>query len=495
MPQRECWGTAHHFCARRMCDQQGRDVVQTDWLRLLGRFRRDQRGSIALLFGIMVVPLIIAIGCAVDYTRAASARTALQGAADAAGVAAVSAKSPGFLAAQAMTSDGTVSSGVTDATNFFNGRSSTISGITDLTHTITVVKDGKFVKSTVAFTAKVATTFMAIAGWRNMMVSGTSNSEASLPTFLDFYLMLDVSGSMGLPSTNDEQTKLAKINPDNLSNYPKGCVFACHFTANNACDGGKCKGYDLSRTNGKGGSPVTACSSPGLTNCIQLRADAVGYAVQQLLLTANATTKVTDQFKVGLYPFIQHLYAYSSLTASINGSANNPGTINYAAANLATLLDTGQNANLGSGGTHYENAFPEMKTLIPNSNIGSGATVNDRLPFVFLITDGAQDDQTQSGGGWSGSNHAKILSSTLCDPLKNKLTVAVLYIPYEPIQDPTNYANSEDFYVNDIIPDIPGALKKCATDGFFFTAKTPDDISAALNKMFRQALVSAHITN
>ena len=451
-----------------------------------------------MLFGIVVVPLIIAIGCAVDYTRAVTVRSALQGAADAASVAAVSAKSPGFVAAQAMPEKpdiADVPAGKTDAGAFFDGRVASIKGVASWSKDITVKKEGKFVKSTVSFTAQVATTFMAIAGWRSMTVTGVSRSEASLPTFLDFYLMLDVSGSMGLPSTNDEQTKLAKINPDNLSNYPKGCVFACHFTANNACDGGKCKGYDLSRTNGKGGSPVTACSSPGLNNCIQLRADAVGYAVQQLLLTANATAKVANQFKVGLYPFIRHLYAYSALTASINGSDTTPGTINYAAANLATLLDTGQNATLGSGGTHYENAFPEMKDLIPNSSIGSGATATDRLPFVFLITDGAQNDQTQSGGNWSGSNHAKILDSSLCDTLRNKLTVAVLYIPYEPIQDPTDYANSEDFFVNAIIPSIPGALKKCATTDFFFTAKTPADITAALNKMFRQALVSAHITN
>lgn len=467
-----------------------------DWLRLLSRFRSDQRGSIALLYGITVVPLIITIGCAVDYSRAASARSALQGAADAAGVAAVSAKSPGFIAAQAMTTDGEVSSGVTDATNFFNGRTSTITGITDLTPTITVVRQGKFVKSTVTYTAKVATTFMAIAGWRNMTVSGSSKSEASLPTFLDFYLMLDVSGSMGLPSTNDEQTKLAKINPDNLSNYPKGCVFACHFTANNACDGGKCKGYELSRTNNKGGTPVTSCASPGLNNCIQLRADAVGYAVNQLLLTANATAKVTDQFKVGLYPFIEKLYAYSALTSAISGSVTNSSTINYAAANLATLLDTGQNSTLGSGGTHFDNAFPKMEQLIPNSSIGTGASVNDRMPFVFLITDGAQNDQTQWSGKWSGSNHAKVLNHALCDKLKNKLvTIAVLYIPYEPIQDPTSFANGEDFAVNDIIPYIPAALKKCASDGFAFTAKTPDDITAALNAMFRQALVTAHVTN
>ncbi|MDB5615918.1 pilus assembly protein TadG-related protein [Tardiphaga sp.] len=473
------------------------------WLRLLSRFRSDQRGSVALLFGITVVPLIICIGCAVDYARAASARTALQGAADAAGVAAVSSKSVGFLAAQAMTTDGSVSVGISDATKFFNGRASTIGGITGLTPTITVVKDGKFVRASVQFTAKVATTFMAIAGWRNMTVSGSSSSEASLPTFLDFYLMLDVSGSMGLPSTNAEQTRLAAINPDNYKLYPNGCTFACHFTATDACSdsdqkystGGKCMGFSLSRTAGKStNTPVNACSTPGTSACIQLRADAVGYAVVQLLQTANATAKVANQFRIGLYPYIQNLYAYFPLTSAISGSSTNSGTINYAAANLATLLDTGQNAALGSGGTHFENAFPKMNTLI--NTVGTGSTASDPLPFVFLVTDGAQNNQIQWGGSWSGDNHATVIDKSLCTTLKNRgVTISILYIPYQPIQNPTSFGNNEDYFVNAIIPSIPGALTQCASSGFFFTANTPDDITTALNAMFKQALVSARVTN
>ena len=37
-----------------------------------------------------------------------------------------------------------------------------------------------------------------------MTVTGISRSSSSLPLYLDFYLTLDVSGSMGLPSTPAE---------------------------------------------------------------------------------------------------------------------------------------------------------------------------------------------------------------------------------------------------------------------------------------------------
>ena len=60
-----------------------------------------------------------------------------------------------------------------------------------------------------------------------------------------------------------------------------------------------------------------------------------------LFATANKSEIVPNQFRIGLYPFIQNLITYSSLTYNINASPNAPGTINYAAANLATLLVDG----------------------------------------------------------------------------------------------------------------------------------------------------------
>ena len=143
--------------------------------------------------------------------------------------------------------------------------------------------------------------------------------------------------------------------------------------------------------------PVSSCDTDGTDACIQLRADAVGYAVNQLFITANASKKVTDQFRIGLYPFIRYLYAYFPLTSAINGSPTTPGTINYAAANLATLLDTNMNANLGSGGTHIDNALDSVNKKIGTGvgTVGDGSTPTTPQPYVFLVTDGAQDNQVK----------------------------------------------------------------------------------------------------
>src|SRR6201994_2722198 len=196
---------------------------------LIRRFGRDSRGNMAFTFAIVSVPLLTAVGAATDYSLATRMRAKLQSAADAAAVASISQQAAGYLAAAAMTSDGPVPAGVTDANKIFNGIMATITGYSGLNETSTVTKTGVGLSSQVSFSAVVPTTFMKLAGFPTMTISGTSTAGGKLPTYLDFYLMLDVSGSMGLPSTNAEQTRLAAVNPDDFSTYSNGCTFAGPF--------------------------------------------------------------------------------------------------------------------------------------------------------------------------------------------------------------------------------------------------------------------------
>ncbi|MGL4240559.1 MAG: TadE/TadG family type IV pilus assembly protein [Beijerinckiaceae bacterium] len=48
------------------------------WYDILNRFRSDERGNIALLFGLSLVPLVGAAGVAVDHSKASNVQTALQ---------------------------------------------------------------------------------------------------------------------------------------------------------------------------------------------------------------------------------------------------------------------------------------------------------------------------------------------------------------------------------------------------------------------------------
>jgi len=570
--------------------------------KLISHFGRSNKANVAVIFAIACIPMLTAVGCAVDYSLAVRMRSKMQAAADAASVGSIGQSSPGYAAAQLMTGNGSVAAGVTDANNIFMGNlcgpqpggCTNVTGYSNLTVTPTVTKSGSTLTSVVTFTAQVPTTFLKVIGYQTLPISSTSTSSAAMSTYLDFYLMLDVSGSMGLPSTPStpgvlgEEGRLAQVNPDNFVQYPSGCTLACHFAPQkSACTddpnvnlnvnpttnypsqpttstlftqqystNSYCMGYVYSRLNQPAlkamihaassatgpfglkqnpglphamlsglttaldGSPnslvtgnsaslpysltaATSCPTAGTDDCIQLRLDAVGYAVTHLITQAQNTeaqTNVPNQFRIGLYPFITKLYPYFPLTSTITPSS----PINTAAANLATLLDTNTNANLGSGGTHIDVALNSMNTTI--TSVGNGSASTNTQPFVFLVTDGAQDPQMKGvpNGGWSGSNHATVLNDAsqvsfpnACQTLKSRgIIIGVLYIPYQPIS-PVNasFAGDEDDAANNNIINISPSLSTCASPNFFFTASTPADIDAALQKMFKQSLVTAHITN
>jgi Flp pilus assembly protein TadG len=522
---------------------------------LISHFYADAGGNVAIITGLAAVPLLAAVGCVIDYSMATMIKTKLQAAADAATLATVSSNSPIVASAK---SSGNVSAGSAYATNFFNAGASTISSsvATNRTSSANVSMSGSTMTAQLTFSANVATSFMGLMGYSTISVAGASTASYSLPVYIDFYLMLDVSGSMGMPSTAAEQARLQAVNPDNLSLYPTGCTFACHFTAQGGCGqsnqgpipavtkptnpspGGYCQGFIISRlgtnpvsfasgnntSNGNSvnwnNAQVSSCPTPGTTSCIQLRLDAVGYAVNSLLTTASnteANTNTSNEFRVGIYPFIQNLcYTGANnsnsfsvgLTTSLTGS-----TITTFAAQLANLLDTGQNSTLGSGGTHFENALNTMNQHVIANPAGTGAS-GSPLPYLFIVTDGSQDYQTQWSGSWSSQNwvsnasvphqnSATVIppnsqdSNDYCGTMKSRgVIIAVLYIPYQTIQNANaGFASNEDGYANNNIPHIPAALQACASPNFFYTANTPTDIQTALITMFQQAVSTAHISH
>ena len=206
------------------------------FVRLFDRFRKDKRGNIAVIFAIACVPLISAIGCAIDYSEATRVRSKLQSAADAAAVASISQQSSGWKAASLMIGNGEVASAETDARNIFNGNVTASSSLYNgMALGATVTKTGANLTAKVTFSANVPVTFMKVVGFQQLTVTGSSSASASLPLYLDVYVMLDVSGSMGLPSTDAEQSRLAFVNPDDFTVYPKGCTFACHFQSSGSC--------------------------------------------------------------------------------------------------------------------------------------------------------------------------------------------------------------------------------------------------------------------
>jgi hypothetical protein len=331
---------------------------------------------------------------------------------------------------------------------------------------LTRSRGSQVLDATVTYATQTPANFGALIGVKTLDIQGTAASTLSIAKYLDFYLVLDVSGSMGIPTTAAGQDQLALVNPDNsryTSSYPTGCNFACHFSGYS--------GFNYARSHN-----------------IPLRLDSVGAAAQALLSTVQQTTTVANQYRVGIYPFINDAIQAAPLSSNFT-------TADTVAGSLANYIDNGtSNGGMYSGGTHFDTLWNDLKPYFKTAGDGSSST--STLPFIFLVTDGMDDQETYVSGTWSPP-YPQVPSLTLCSNAKAAgYTVAVLYIPYVPIQNPnSSFWYNEDGKVNAVIPSVPAAMQSCASPGFFFTANSPADITNAMKTMFADALQAARLTN
>src|SRR5262249_36360779 len=227
-----------------------------------------------------LIPVTAAVGAAVDYSRANNLRSQLQAAADAASVGSVAKASPAIKAAGTMYSDGTIDVGVTDAQNIFDAQVALKSSFwKNLQRSATVSKSGGTVNSTVQFSAQVPTAFMGLFGKTSMAISGTSKASNSLPTYIDFHLLLDNTPSMGVGATTADINTMVNATKNNSSDASS--AFACHDLSKFPNDY-----YSLAKSLG-----------------VTMRIDVLRSATQQLMDTAKNTAVFSNQFRMAIYTF------------------------------------------------------------------------------------------------------------------------------------------------------------------------------------------------
>ncbi|QQN64734.1 pilus assembly protein [Bradyrhizobium diazoefficiens] len=449
---------------------------------LIHTFVRDRRGNIAVIFAIASVPLITAVGCAVDYSRATQTRSKLQAAADAASVGSIAKASPAFLAAGSMTSDGPIPAGVTDAQNIFDANRANLTGYTLNSVTPTVVKSGSTITSTVAFSANINTIFLGLIGKTALTVSGTSSSTANMPLYVDFYLLLDNSPSMGVGATPDDVTALVNATSGSSWGNKQNCAFACHdYNDSNST-------YNLAKTIGA-----------------TTRIDVLRTATQSLMDTAAKTETYSNQFRMAIYDFGASsktigLRALFSLSASLSSAKT-------AAASIDLMGVYGNNdAYTADKDTQFSKIFPAMANLIPAS--GSG-TSSAPLKYLFFVSDGVADEsnaacsKTMYNSRWGNISPRcqSPLDATLCDALKkNNVKIAVLYTTYLKLKDNQWYMDWIDPFNQPPFGPSPNSeiaqnMQKCASPGLYFEVSPTEGISDAMNALFKKAVADARIAS
>ena len=433
------------------------------------RFRKDRRAAVVPMFALALIPLMAAVGAAVDYSIAARIRTRLLAAADAAVVGSVGKSSVALAAAATMSSDGPVAGGATDATNIFNAEIAGQTGYTLSSATATVTKSSSTVTSVINFSAQVPTHFMGLFGISTVAVSGSSTAANSMPVFIDFYLLLDNTPSMGVGATT------ADINTM-VNNTPDQCAFACH---------------DLSNSN----SYYNLAKSLGVT----MRIDVLRTATQQLMDTAATTAVFSNQFRMAIYTFGSS--AQNSGLSTIQSITSSMSTAKTS-ANAIDLMTTPYQNYADDTDTDFGDVLTDLNSAVPAP--GTGVTAASPLKYVFFVSDGVNDRVNGSPGcsqpvtngsdPQTGKNYVRCqepLNVSYCTTMKNRgIKIAVLYTTYLPL--PTNaWYNS---WIAPFASQIATNMQACASPGLYFEVSPSQGISDAMNALFKKAISQARLT-
>jgi Flp pilus assembly protein TadG len=432
-----------------------------DAMRQMHRFRRDDRGSMAMMMGLTAVPLIFAVGAGIDYGTANMAKAKLDAVADAAALSAVD--------HQAIT--GTPAAAQITAQTTFNAEAVNIPNVTvdNVSATVTDSTTGR--TAVVNYTATKTNLFMGIFGDPSATISGSSTAQAGLTTNINFYLLLDNSPSMNIAATSAGIQTMV-----NNTSAQGGCAFACHESYPAADNLGNPGGEDN----------YTLAQNLGVVTRMQNLAS----ATQSLMGSAASMEGSNQQYQMAIYTF------NNSSLGAIQALTSNLGTAKTAAANINVeevysnnwLTKTSQNNDTD---TNFESAMSAISTIMPAPGTGTPASTPQEV--LFIVSDGVDDEVASScSQTFDGNRCQQPFNTTWCTTIKNRgIQIAVLYTDYLPLPTNSWYNDWVAPFQNQIAPN----MESCASPGMFFSVTTDGDITAAMQTLFQQAVAAARLTH
>lgn len=411
-------------------------------------FRASENGGVALMFALIVPALITFLGAILDYRSAANVHARLTRAADASALAGV--------AKNLLTSSATTARA--QAVQAFNA-DFTPNGATKLGSVdIAVTDDGLARTAKVKATATVKTVFGRFIGLGEIAVAAQSTASSSLPSYLDFYLLLDNTPSMGIGATAADVATM-------VANTSDQCGFACHIT------GSKNDYYSKAKKLG-----------------VTMRIDVLRQATQQLMDTAKTSAVISNQFRMAIYTLGEacdstSISTITPLTAHLSSAKHDA-----AAIDLMTIPYQGYNNDQC---TDHARAFNAMNGIIPAA--GDGSTSATAQKILLFVGDGVTDAYYPSTctRPTTGGRCQEPLNPAFCTALKNRgVKIAVLYTTYLPL--PTNaWYNT---WIGPFQPSIGTKMQACASPGLYFEVSPTEGIGTAMTKLFEKAVAMARLT-
>ncbi|WP_105401331.1 TadE/TadG family type IV pilus assembly protein [Neorhizobium sp. T7_12] len=445
------------------------------------RFWKDRGGNFGVMTAFLLVPLIGTAGLALDFGHALTVKQQLVGAADAAAVGAIAEKSKAVAQAMQLQGDGSVALDPAEARSIFLGQMSGELSTLPVNVDIAVAKNNGILTSRVSFSATLPTTFMTILGKDDITVSGQATAQYQTPSFLDFYMLLDNTPSMGVGATLQaiDDMKYATRNGDSKGNN-KECAFACHIVSEDGKEDPNSY-YNVAKQNG-----------------IPIRIDVVAEATETLMKTATDTQTVPGQFRMAAYTFGER--AQDAMLFKVAELNENLTTVGEATEKIKLMSIPKQNYN-GDQQTSFDDALTRIGNEILSKPVyglpGNGTSKADRQKIVFLVADGVGDSYKPNGctKGLVTNTAGRCIEpidTKFCQDLKDKnIRIAVLYTTYLPLQ-------SNDFWKKWVKPfddSISTKMKECASPGYFFEVSLEQGIADAMNTLFHKIVSAPRITS
>jgi hypothetical protein len=425
---------------------------------LLRRLAACRSGNFSQIMALLLVPLVGAVGLAVDYSEALRVRSQLYGAADAAATGSIADSSPAYKETALMEADGAVPDGEKDALGLFNAYALNEKHIELGEVKAEVKKSGADLTSKLTFSAKIPMTFMRIFGYDYVTVDGQATAARRTAPFIDFYLLLDNTPSMGVGATTADIAKME-------ANTPDTCAFACHdlSTSNNY--------YNLAKKLG-----------------VAMRIDVVRQATQSMMDTAEDRRAHSNQFRMALYTF--GAAATNMKLTKLRSLTDNLDKVKKAAEGVDLMTIPYQNYNSDQT-TDYDNTFAALDKDIDKP--GNGTSTKDRQKVVFFVADGLGDSYKPSDCTEKtiGGRCQEPIDVKVCKKLKDRgIRIAVLYTTYLPLPNNKHYKD----WIAPFQDDIATKMSECASPGYFFEVSPSEGIAEAMEALFIKVISVPRLT-
>lgn len=326
---------------------------------MIVKLQACERGSIALMFGLILMVFLAITGGAIDYGVSSRLEQDLEAAASASVLAAANEGRVAFLNGDVATEQELENLIKSSIEGRFEAKIGGLQSVDLGTITPRVVVNDNEIRAHVDYTGTSPNSFLGLIGISRMHMRGDSTAIINLPKYYHISLVFDVSASMGIGATvADEQTIAGVTN----------CAFTCHI------------GDTPQKTSGHERAQAAGAV---------IRLDVARNAAMTAIDTLENLQETEDQVSFSVHTFDNIPYEVVGL--------NDPRATDF--EYVKTKIDESVHMNAEYGGTNIDLALSTVANGLPSS--GSGLTADDRIHYVVVMTDGVQNAQAKlRNSGW-----------------------------------------------------------------------------------------------